>query len=1096
MDLNGQVQKAFRRLENLSQCDLPSHELTSKLLSELKTALYELQTTTVELLEQNEELVSSRQTLEEERRRYQELFDFAPDGYLITDTEGIIIDANSAASNLFGVSRSMLIGKPLAIFVHSEEHMIFRTRLAELKKNAVQNENWEFAMLSGKSTTVAVSLTVARVMATRGRTGELRWLLRDITEHKQMCEEKEKRAISKQVMMEMELIDKNTLLEAVIENMHDALAVYDNNGKVILLNAEARNRYFQLNTQTTANVVHNSYKCFDLDNNIIPVENLPTKRVLKGETIKNKRVMIKRPDCTWCTEINATPIFNLENSLIYAVVSHHDISPVVEYEVKLEEAKEVAEKANKAKSQFLANMSHEIRTPMNGVLGIAQLLGMSLQGENKKLIDIVISSGKSLLTIINDILDLSRIEAEKIRLSQDEFDIFELVDEVNNMMQTLVNNKGLIYKSYIDRAIIGQLTGDPDRLKQVLYNLLGNAIKFTEHGDIELTIIRGKVFEGKIQLIFSIIDSGIGIAEDKIRHLFTYFTQGDDSVTKKYGGTGLGLAISKQLVNLMGGEISVESKLGGGSKFLFSAIFNLKVDTKEILTVAIEDALQMAPENATALLVEDDYVSGLLMKMLCERRNIALKIATSGNQAIELLKEEKFDLIFMDIQMPDISGYEATKVVRDMEKGLDRHTPIIATTAFALLGDRQKCMDAGMDDYMAKPINAEKFDEMLTKHSSRNSTTPPISYEPREERHLESVARAFQDVTVTSSVLTTLTDDNKKNYSILAVDDDPASLTALSKILEFEGYYVKAVTSGEEALRELERQDEYNLVILDVMMPEISGYEVLKRIRQRFQPMDMPVLLLTAKAKTEDLQAGFNAGANDYLTKPFDALELRARVRTLVLLKESVSGMITTELSFLTAQIKPHFLYNTLNVISALCTSKPQRAKELLYDLSDYLRGSFNFENSGGLTSLSGELSTVRAYISIEKERFINRLRVEYDIDETIDLSIPVLAVQPLVENAIRHGILKKTEGGTLRLSIKRRDEYVVITVQDNGIGIPSSKLPDLFLREVSRAGVGLKNIQRRLILYYGQGLDLQSIEGQGTTVIMKIPNLKRGNVQ
>ena len=198
---------------------------------------------------------------------------------------------------------------------------------------------------------------------------------------------------------------------------------------------------------------------------------------------------------------------------------------------------------------------------------------------------------------------------------------------------------------------------------------------------------------------------------------------------------------------------------------------------------------------------------------------------------------------------------------------------------------------------------------------------------------------------------------SKKKYSILAVDDDPASLTALFKILELEGYYVKAVASGAEALRELERQEGYNLVILDIMMPEISGYKVLKIIRQRFQPMDLPVLVLTAKVRTEDLQAGFDAGANDYLTKPYGALELKARVRTLIQLKESISGIITTELSFLTAQIKPHFLYNTLNVISALCTSKPQRAKELLYDLADYLRGSFNFENYDGLTSLSGELS-------------------------------------------------------------------------------------------------------------------------------------------
>ncbi|MCB2297367.1 ATP-binding protein [Clostridium tagluense] len=396
-----------------------------------------------------------------------------------------------------------------------------------------------------------------------------------------------------------------------------------------------------------------------------------------------------------------------------------EISEHQRTEVELIKAKGVAEAANKAKSQFLANMSHEIRTPMNGVLGMTQLLGMKLKGENKKMADIVISSGKALLTIINDILDLSKIEAGKVRLGQEKFNINELVNEVNRVLQTLIEKKGLSYKSYIDRTIVNSLTGDPDRLKQVLFNLLGNAIKFTEHGGINLSIVKGKACEDKLQLIFSINDSGIGISKDKIGQLFTYFTQGDDSVTKKYGGTGLGLVISKQLINMMGGEISVESEVGVGSNFVFSSIFNLKVDTEEFPKIHKGDVNLMIPGNSTALLVEDDYVSGLVMKMLCERKNINLQITTSGNQAIEILKNERFDIIFMDIQMPDISGYETTKIFRDMEKEFKSHTPIIATTAFALLGDRQKCIDAGMDDYLEKPIDAEKFYAVVDKHRPR-----------------------------------------------------------------------------------------------------------------------------------------------------------------------------------------------------------------------------------------------------------------------------------------------------------------------------------------------------------------------------------------
>ena len=378
---------------------------------------------------------------------------------------------------------------------------------------------------------------------------------------------------------------------------------------------------------------------------------------------------------------------------------------------------------------------------------------------------------------------------------------------------------------------------------------------------------------------------------------------------------------------------------------------------------------------------------------------------------------------------------------------------------------------------------------------SRFTFTLPLCTEDKESIHVDSITGVLEETAASVSELTTSQARGERKYSILAADDDQSSLTALFNILDNEGYYVKAVTSGEEVLKELERQNGYNLVILDVMMPKISGYEVLKKIRQRFQPMDIPVLLLTAKARPEDLQAGFEAGANDYIPKPFEALELKARVRTLVQLKELVSGMVTTELYFLQAQIKPHFLYNSLSVIAALSTREPQRAKELLYDLSDYLRGSFNFENYDGVTPLSKELSTVRAYLSIEKERFRDKLKVEFDIDETIDISVPMLAIQPLVENAIRHGILKKPKGGTVRLSVKNSNECVVITVQDDGIGIPSAKLPDLLPAKAAKAGVGLKNIQRRLILYYGQGLEIQSIERQGTIVIMKIPNSKRGEV-
>ncbi len=354
----------------------------------------------------------------------------------------------------------------------------------------------------------------------------------------------------------------------------------------------------------------------------------------------------------------------------------------------------------------------------------------------------------------------------------------------------------------------------------------------------------------------------------------------------------------------------------------------------------------------------------------------------------------------------------------------------------------------------------------------------------------DTFVKNFENEPMVESITTILMpperQENQK-YSILVADDDYTNLRAISLILNSEGYYTKTVTDGQQVLNELSRQPNYDLIILDIMMPKLSGYQVLEEIRKRFSELELPVILLTAKTRQPDIQAGFKAGANDYIAKPFETEELKSRVSTLVRLKKSVNSIVTAELNFLQAQIKPHFLYNALSVIASLSVREPKRAKELLLNLSNYLRGSFNFENHSGLVTLSTELQTVEAYLAIEKARFKERLHVEYVVPKDISVSVPMLSLQPLVENAVQHGILKRVDGGTLRLSVAAEDEQVVITVEDDGVGMTPDKLDGLFSPGEDH-GVGIQNINRRMQTMYGYGLSIESAPDKGTKVIVRVP--------
>jgi PAS domain S-box-containing protein len=650
--------------------------------------------------------ISERKRADEARALVAAVVEFSEEGILAVSLDRKVLSWNRGAEAIYGFSAEEILGKPVFSTIippeRKEEYENFFSRILAGETLV----RFESERRRGDGQQVDVALTYCPVKNQRGEVIGVSAIVRDITQAKatqQALQESEQR---------YRLLFERNLAGVFRCSLQGILLEYNDAGARIL------------GYDSGADLVGRPAMDIFFD----PADkDLSDQKMVDHGTASNQEIRVRRRDGSsgWImantTMVNGASGTEIEGTFV-------DITLLKQAEEQMRLAKEAAEAASRAKSEFLANMSHEIRTPMNSVIGMVDLaLDTDLTPEQRDYLTTVKSSAGALLEIINDILDFSKIEARKLELERVPFGVKEVVRATIKDFSVQARSKQLSLQCDFAADLPETSLGDPGRLRQILMNLVGNALKFTNEGEIMVRVTR--LQEDTLQ--FSVSDTGIGISPEKQKTIFEAFIQADTSSTRHYGGTGLGLAIVSQLVALMHGRIWLESKPGKGSTFYFTARFGqaAAAPTKE-QTQPRHEPTAAKPSRKLHILVADDNLVNLRLaaRLLAKEGHSAVAVS-SGREALALLEQQSFDLALMDVQMPDMDGFETTKAIRAQERSSQRHLPIVAMTAHAMIGDRERCLSAGMDSYVTKPVDATKLFTAIADALPKDSALKPSQSE-------------------------------------------------------------------------------------------------------------------------------------------------------------------------------------------------------------------------------------------------------------------------------------------------------------------------------------------------------------------------------